>query len=144
MTTGLDVFDRTLQKTNLWLDELAADLMVDRHHAYRALRAVLHVLRDRLPPGTAVDLAAQLPMLVRGFYFEGWVPATTPTHIRHTDELLAQVCGRLEPECDPSYGEEVILAVLGLLDRHITEGELEAVKQCLPRELRRIWPQAEA
>jgi uncharacterized protein (DUF2267 family) len=142
MTTGLDVFDRTLQKTNLWLDELGADLMVDRHHAYRALRAVLHVLRDRLPPAAAVELAAQLPMLVRGFYYEGWVPSATPTHVRHVEELLAEVCERLVPESDPSYGEEVILAVLGLLARHLTDGELDTVKGCLPRELRSLWPEA--
>ena len=34
-------------------------------------RAVLHQLRDRLTPQEAVDLAAQLPLIVRGVYYEG-------------------------------------------------------------------------
>ena len=44
----------------------------DRHLAYVALRATLHALRDRLGPENAVHLAAQLPMLLRGLYYEGW------------------------------------------------------------------------
>jgi uncharacterized protein (DUF2267 family) len=47
--TGLDVFDTTLHKTNAWLSELMQGAhLADRHAAYRALRATLHALRDRL------------------------------------------------------------------------------------------------
>jgi uncharacterized protein (DUF2267 family) len=46
--TGLPIFDETIQKTNIWLNEIAPALDCDRHHAYQALRAVLHCLRDRL------------------------------------------------------------------------------------------------
>jgi uncharacterized protein (DUF2267 family) len=49
-TTGLPVFDTTLQKTNMWLHEIMDDLQWDnRHKAYQALRGVLHALRDHLP-----------------------------------------------------------------------------------------------
>jgi uncharacterized protein (DUF2267 family) len=40
--TGLEVFDETLQKTNIWLKEIMEVLGLDRHRAYQALRAVLH------------------------------------------------------------------------------------------------------
>ena len=73
--TGLEVFDTTLQKTNEWLDEIMDELALqDRHTAYVALRGTLHALRDRLPVQEAVHLGAQLPILVRGFYYEGWRP----------------------------------------------------------------------
>ncbi len=73
MTTGLAVFDTTVQETNLWLKGIMEGLHTDdRHLAYLALRATLHALRDRLGPENAVHLAAQLPMLVRGLYYEGW------------------------------------------------------------------------
>jgi hypothetical protein len=61
--------------TNSWLKELM-ELMgwEDRHRAYHALRVVLHALRDHLTIDEVVTLGAQLPMLVRGFYYEGWHP----------------------------------------------------------------------
>ena len=55
--TGLDVFDTTVQKTNIWLNDLMKVLgWQDRHKAYLALRATLHALRDRL----TVDEVAHL------------------------------------------------------------------------------------
>jgi uncharacterized protein (DUF2267 family) len=58
--TGLDVFDRTLQITHVWLDDIMAELGPDRQRAYHALRAVLHALRDRLP----LNLAAHPRLLI--------------------------------------------------------------------------------
>ena len=68
-----------VQLTQQWLKELRdnGDLD-DEAAALSALRAVLHQLRDRLTPEEAVDLAAQLPLIVRGIYFEAWRPARTP------------------------------------------------------------------
>jgi uncharacterized protein (DUF2267 family) len=45
--TGLDVFDKTLQVTNIWLDEIMGELGPDRHFAWHALGAVLRPLRAR-------------------------------------------------------------------------------------------------
>jgi uncharacterized protein (DUF2267 family) len=47
--TSLELFDVTLQKTDLWLGHLMRLLPTDdRHVAYPALRVTLHALRDRL------------------------------------------------------------------------------------------------
>ena len=73
--TGLDVFDKTLQTTNIWLDEIMAKLGPDRQVAWHVLGAVLHALRDRLQIGLAVHLGAQLPLLVRGLYYDQWHPS---------------------------------------------------------------------
>ncbi len=70
-TTGLKAFDTTVEKTNLWLKEIMAEMGTnDRHRAYLALSAVLHALRDRLPMEEAIQLGAQLPMLIRGLFYE--------------------------------------------------------------------------
>src|SRR5919204_6184474 len=76
--TGLDVFDKTLQTTNIWLNEIMDDLGPDRKIAYRALRAVLHALRDRLTVDEAAQLGAQLPLMIRGLFFDMWHPAGKP------------------------------------------------------------------
>jgi uncharacterized protein (DUF2267 family) len=72
-STGLEAFDKTLQITHVWLDEIMAELGPDRQRAYHALRAVLHALRDRWPLNLAAHLGAQLPLLVRGIYYDNWI-----------------------------------------------------------------------
>jgi uncharacterized protein (DUF2267 family) len=138
--TGLDVFDTTLQKTNGWLRELTELLGgSDKHRAYLALRATLHALRDRLTVEEVAQLGAQLPMLIRGFYYEGWDPSGKPLKARHIDEFL----NRIEEEFRADDGialDRVARAVFRVLSMHLTEGEIEDVKATLPTEIRQLWP----
>jgi uncharacterized protein (DUF2267 family) len=65
---------------------------LDRRRAYRALAAVLHALRDRLTVDEVAQLGAQLPILVRGLYYDQWHhPAGKPDRLRHKEEFLAAV-----------------------------------------------------
>jgi uncharacterized protein (DUF2267 family) len=90
-STGLEVFDKTLQITHIWVDEIMAELGPDRQRAYHALRAVLHALRDRLPLNLAAHLGAQLPLLVRGIYYDSWDPQPETTRERKQAEFLERV-----------------------------------------------------
>jgi uncharacterized protein (DUF2267 family) len=138
--TGLDVFDRTIHKTNNWLNELMEILgWHDRHKAYLALRVTLHALRDRLTVEEGAQLGAQLPMLIRGFYYEGWDPTGKPLKVRHKEEFLARVEEQFSGD-DQVDAEQVARAVFTLLSNRITEGEIEDVKHVLPAELRELWP----
>ena len=74
MSTGLDVFDTTLQQTNLWLKVLMEHLAIDRRHAYKVLSASLHAVRDRIGPESAVHLGAQLPILKPWVLLRGVAP----------------------------------------------------------------------
>lgn len=80
--TGLDVFDKTLQTTHIWLEEINEALGPDRRVAWHVLGAVLRTLRDRLPLGLAAHLGAQLPLLVRGLYCDQWHPPAKPLKLR--------------------------------------------------------------
>jgi uncharacterized protein (DUF2267 family) len=136
--TSLAVFDRTLHKTNLWLTDVMAELDVeDRHKAYAALRATLHALRDRLTVDEAAQLAAQLPLLVRGVYYENWRPAATPLKERHVEQFLAHVQREL-PNDDP---EVVVRAVFSVVAGYVTKGEIEDVYWMLPEGVRDLWPE---
>lgn len=138
--TGLEAFDSTIHKTNAWLNDLMARLgSHDRHEAYHALRTVLHVLRDRLTVEEAVQFGAQLPMLIRGFYYEGWNPAGKPNKL-NKQEFLTAVRDNLRPT-QPPDPEEVTRAVLAVLVHHVSPGEVGNIKNILPKALRDLWPE---
>ncbi|MGD9765637.1 MAG: DUF2267 domain-containing protein [Candidatus Binatia bacterium] len=140
--TGLPELDSTLQKTAIWLKEIMAELeSQDRHLAYLALRSTLHALRDRLPIEEAVHLGAQLPLLIRGVYYEGWRVADKPLK-EHRAEFLGAISRYFRDTApDP---ERVARAVFKVLEHHVTAGEIEDVRQLLPRDLRDLWPEEEA
>ncbi|MCU1257870.1 MAG: hypothetical protein JWO80_755 [Bryobacterales bacterium] len=138
-TTGLEVFDRTLHKTNIWLKDLMERLDgSDRQEAYVVLRATLHALRDRLTIEEVAQFAAQLPMLIRGFYYEGWDPTGKPLKLRHREEFLTRISQNLRPhDIDP---EQASRAVFQVLAQRISEGEIEDIEHVLPSEIRDLWP----
>jgi uncharacterized protein (DUF2267 family) len=137
--TTAELFAETLGKTDVWIQELAQDLgNATPHRAYSVLRAVLHALRDRLTVDEAVTLGAQLPMLVRGFYYDGWRPAGRPIKYRHKEEFLEHV-GELYHGLEGPQREPAVRAVFRLLADHITGGELSHVRDQLPPELRSLW-----
>ena len=139
-TTALNVFDTTLEKTNVWLNEICDELDWDQKHgAYTALRATLHALRDRLPVNEAAQLGAQLPMLIRGFYYEGWHPHDKPKKYRHKSDFLAEI-RRDVPKLDEPQLERAATAVFETLEQQMPGGELRQVRQSLPEELRELWP----
>jgi uncharacterized protein (DUF2267 family) len=139
MTTGLDVFDTTVEETNLWLKDLMSKLGTDdRHQAYRALRATFHALRDRIAPANAVHLAAQLPMLLRGLYYEGW-RMESPTRERHKQDFLDHV----DAESGHTLGERTkpaVRAVFEVMWDKVDPGEIAKLIELFPAELRDLWP----
>jgi uncharacterized protein (DUF2267 family) len=138
-TTGITAFDSTIHTTNVWLNDVLDRMgWQDKQRAYHALRAVLHALRDRLTVDQAAAFGAQLPMLVRGFYYEGWHPHGKPVKERKKEEFLAHVVAAFwdEPEVDP---EEIARAVFQVIARHVTAGEVEHMKITLPEEIRSLW-----
>jgi uncharacterized protein (DUF2267 family) len=142
--TGLAVFDRTLQETNLWLKELMARLDTDdREQAYVILRATLHALRDRIGPENAVHLGAQLPILLRGVYYEGWRMAGTQTRERHKAEFLAHARREMPGVC-ASDTELAVRAVFEVLWDRVDRGEVAKLVEIFPKELRELWTGVES
>lgn len=135
--TGLKVFDTTLQETHRWLHIVMAVLETDsRRLAFDALRAGLHALRDRIGPEPAVHLGAQLPMLLRGAYYEGWKPSAQTTE-RHADAFLEHIAALLPPTATIPP-EEVLRATLTALAEGVDPGAFAKTVDMLPEELKAL------
>jgi uncharacterized protein (DUF2267 family) len=137
--TGLEVFDRTLHLTNTWLDEMMETLPRDRQLAWHALGAVLRTIRDRVPVNLAVHLGAQLPLLVRGTYYDQWHRSDTPQNWRSADEFLAKISAELSSG-RPVNASDAARAVFQVLNHYVDPGQVEKVRHALPEEVRALWP----
>ena len=138
---GLEALDHTVQITHVWINDLDRKLDWDnKSRAYRLLKAVLHALRDWLQVNDSAHLAAQLPELLRGAYYEQWRPAIVPVKKRGKAEFIARVqeSFKADPIENPA---QAVLAVFELLSKKITRGEIEKVRHALPQELRNSWPE---
>jgi uncharacterized protein (DUF2267 family) len=136
--TSVTALDHTIQETNIWLRDISEELSLDdRHRAYDALRAVLHTLRDRLPPDVAVHFGAQLPILVRGIYYEGWHMAGTPTKERTVQHFVDHVMADLPPAF-PLDPLAVCRAVFEILWERLDPGAFDKLMEHLPEPIRTL------
>ena len=136
--TSFADFTHAAQQAQQWVKELAKELGWSEPSACRLLRSVLHTVRDWLSQAEMADLAAQLPVLVRGIYFEGWNPSAPAREHKKRDFIL-------HVRSSFGYDEEVdfdvaINAVFKLLDRHISHGEIVQVRNSMKKSLRKLWP----
>ena len=135
----LEVLDTTLQKTHQWLDAIAEAAETDTHTAYQALRAVLQTLRDRLPVAEAAHFSAQLPLLVRGIFYEGYRPAESPAPLSKREFLQ-----RIEQKVTFQQSRRTLdiysltQQVFAVLREFLGEGELDKIAGVLPPELREL------
>ncbi len=131
------LFDKALAKTRVWLKDLEAELdYTNPNEAWRALRAVLHAMRDRLPVHECAEFASQMPTMIMGMYYSGWTPQNKPEKIRNVEDFLDKVASQLPAGADPL---RVTNAVIRVLDRHLTKGEMDCVRRSFPERLRELW-----
>lgn len=140
MTNSVDVLEHSVQLTSQWLDDVAAYIdRDDRGAAYQALRAVLVCLRDRIGPDNAAHLAAQMPLLIRGIFYDGFRPAATPTKERTEAAFLAKV-RQAANERLAVEPQQAAKAVFRTLTERLDIHEVEKIAGVFPEELRGLWP----
>lgn len=138
----LSIFTKTTQKSMELVKRVQKEAHLDdEHKAFQAMRATLKALRDRIPVEEAADLGAQLPILITGYFYEGWKPAATPTKERTQQEFLDRIRDYL-PELNTQIdAEHAARSVFKVLQEVISEGEIEDILKTLPEELRTLWPE---
>jgi len=132
--TGVDSLDRSIDKTNAWLADVAASFGTeDRRMAYRVTRSWLHTLRDRLPVPIAAHIAAQLPELLRGVFYEGWNPSKVPIKYDR-DEYIARFAR--DAQLHHTEVQRAGRLVTSAMQRHISAGAINEVLGVLPADIR--------
>jgi uncharacterized protein (DUF2267 family) len=141
-TQGVRSLDHSIDKTNAWLAEIAAEFGTgDRQFAWRVTRAWLHALRDRLPVPVAANLAAQLPEVLRGVFYGGWSPSRVPVRYgpRQYVQRFARDAGIRDADV-PRAARLVTRAVR----RHVSGGALDEALDVLPPGLSQLIEPASA
>ncbi|WP_288049689.1 DUF2267 domain-containing protein [Nocardia sp.] len=128
-----DPFAPAVQVAHTWLRAIAEALETeDLTFAHRAMRAWMHTVRDRISVASSAHLSAQLPELLRGVYYEGWMPGHVP--VRHgLGEFVGQFTRISGVDAD-DVGS-VAGAVTAALSDLFSAGQLDRVFAGLPLRL---------
>ena len=138
--THLEVLDHAVHEANVWLGDLMQELGTDdRREAWSALKGALHALRDRIGPAHAVRLGAQLPLLVRGVFYEGFRLAQPQSRERRVEPFLEHVERDVHGALT-GHPERAVKAVFALLSRRIDPAEAAKLLNLFPGQMRRLWP----
>lgn len=137
---GLEVIDHTVQLTHEWINELRDRLdWYSSRDALHLLRATLTQIRNHISHEELAQLSAQMPLLIRGMLFEGWMPTHTPVKDRSAETFVAAIADQVSG-VQEWRGEQDITTVFEVLNARISEGEISDVKANLPKHIRALWP----
>jgi uncharacterized protein (DUF2267 family) len=115
----------------------------DRRKTFVAFRCVLQAWRDHLSVRDAAYLGEQLPMLIRGLYFEHWDPSGKPLPLRSRGEFFSYLSIYLVRDRENlADGEKVAAAIFRFLDRKAADGEIADLHPLVPAVVTDLWPPA--
>jgi uncharacterized protein (DUF2267 family) len=127
-----------------FVNEVAAELQVESSdQAARIMTAVFHTLRETISIHESFHVISQLPMLIKAIYVNGWKPSEK-NKIRSMDDFIE--CLMLQnPRATPQdfATDEAAIdrtkAVIRVLRKHVSPGEIDDVIGQLPAELTSLW-----
>ncbi len=135
-------FDKALDEANRWLNEICAETGRENTQlAYHALRGTLFAIRDRLPTHEALTFSSQLPMIVRGIYFEGYSPNDKPEKFGR-EEFVNRVSKELIAGGGDDDPAGTVGAALRVIGRNVSPGLTRQVQDNLPQDIQELWQQA--
>lgn len=138
-------FDQYAQQANQFIKEVARELGEPENtdHAYRITRAVLHSVRSVISPEESLHLISQLPMFLKAVYVDSW-RIHVKDRIRSMDEFIECLLLQNPQTAVADFGNDKkaigkTKAVLHVLMRHVSPGEIEDIVYQFPKELRDLW-----
>lgn len=138
MFENIQAIQKTNQNTAVILNKLNdSGVFKDENDAFVVLRATLKAVRDRIIPGEAMQLASQLPALLRGFYLEGYDFSKMDRPRTESDDMsgfLMEVQNHLKGYEFLDLNKAVPVALKAVLES-LDEGQGQQVLQQLPKEI---------
>ncbi len=138
-------FTKYAQKGNEFLADLSSELGTDNdiERSGRILRSVFHVLRDVISKEESLQLISQLPMALKSVYVDGWTFKKPQDPIRNEDDFFEAVIKKDSPVgyCNfnsKKEAQDAIDAVFKVLKKHVSKGEIDDMRDTLPKELKSI------
>lgn len=137
-------FEQYVQEANKFVSEVALELGIpDTDQAYRVMTAVLHTIRDIITPEESLHLISQLPMLLKATYVNGW-HLKPKTRVRSMDEFIECLLLQNPRTAPRDFGNDErakdnTRAVLNVLKRHVSAGEIQDIMDQFPMELAELW-----
>ncbi|GAA0535599.1 DUF2267 domain-containing protein [Chitinophaga japonensis] len=138
-------FEKYAPEANSFVKEIAMELgpNQDTDQAYRVMKAVFRTLREILTPEESAHLIAQLPLMLKAVYIDGW-NFQAKNRIRSMDAFLACLRSKDEMAAPRDFGNDEtakthVKIVLGVLQRHVSAGEIMDVLNQFPGELSELW-----
>lgn len=135
-------FQKHEQRAMAFLKEVAHELETDDlAHTGRVMVAVMHGLRDRITAQESLNLISQLPLYIKAAYIEGWkIPGKTK-RLKTQEEFLSDIVQHvpvgpaLRDFGDPETTRKKVAGVLHVLNKNVSEGEMQDVKAQLPKPI---------
>jgi uncharacterized protein (DUF2267 family) len=140
--TGLDVFDKTVQTTNIWLNEIMDDLGPDRQLAWHVLGVVLRASRDRLPVELGAKLGAELPLLIRGACYDQHQPTDLPSRDRSAEDFVHPIAEALRSGRPVNAGDATRSVFRTLAHHDVDLGQSAKIRGALPKDIQALWPES--
>jgi len=140
----MSTLTHAVETAQRWIKDFEREMVWDdEQRAWTVVRAVLHALRDRLGDDESAQIAAQLPTLWRGVWFEGWRPHRAQDKSRTAETFLDLVRRHAAP-LELFDVVAIVKAVFAVLARHLSKGEVDSIRGVLPAEIAAWMPNASA
>jgi len=139
-------FNQYATEGNTFLKHYAKEMNLgdNREKAGRILTAILHALRDIITTEESLQFIAQLPMFLKAVYVNGWTIRRDRPKVRHIPEFIDLVRKHDGPAAinDFEYSDEVaeqyINTTFIYLRKYVSLGEMEDIRDGLPKELKSL------
>jgi uncharacterized protein (DUF2267 family) len=134
-------FEAYAAEGNHFINAVAAELALPRNSAARITRAVLHAVRDRIPPDDALEFAQGLPMALKGVYIDQYDPSDKPYRIRRADDFLDLIYTKNELAAGVDFPGNASIksglrGVFRVLQNYMDRGQVEQIKYMMGDDIR--------